>query len=177
MTWESRLFDLFDDLEQQAEGLHRVDLDAEFAELARAGYSEVALASRFHASPAHAVEITLTGGAVVRGELGRAGRDWCLVAEAQPTGQEVLVSLPAVTAVRGLSTRAVPEAARPLSARLGLGSVLRRVAEEAERVHVVSTDGSRRQGVVQRVGADFFELSSEPGLVVVPFVGLALLRR
>ncbi len=176
MSWESRLLDLFDDLEQQAEGLHRAELDAEVAELARAEYSEVALAARFHASRGRTVEAALTGGAVVRGELGRTGRDWCLVHEPVP-GREVLLSLPALAAVRGLSTRAVPEVARPLTARLGLGSLLRRVAEEAEPVHLVGTDGTGRQGVLGRVGSDFVELSTDQGVVVVPFPGLALLRR
>ena len=176
MSWESRLFDLFDDLEQQAEALHLAERDAEVAELARAEYAEVALASRVHASCGLDVELAILGGTTLRGRLARAGRDWCLVAVTPPVGQVALIPLRAVVAVRGLSARAVPEAARPLPDRLGMGSVLRRLAEDGEPVVVLGTDGSTRHGAVQRVGADFLELAGDSGTVVVPFGAVALLR-
>lgn len=176
MTWEGRLLDLFEDLEQQAAGLDRAERDAEVAELAAAGYAEVDLEARVHASVGSEVALALLGGDVVRGTVARAGVDWCLVL-APTAPRESLVRLGAVTAAGGLSARAVPAPARRVTARLGWGSVLRSLAEERGPVQVVGVDGRTRQGVVHRVGADFFELVGDPGPWVVPFSGVASVRR
>ena len=175
MTWEHRLFDLFEDLEQQAEGLSRAERDAEVAELAVSGYSEVGLADRVHASVGADVELSLTGSEVVRGRLTRAGADWCLVRTDTPAG-EWIVRLAALTAARGLSPRAVPEASRRVTARLGWGAVLRSLAEDRRPVLVLGVDGHRRQGLVRRVGADFLELAGEADVWVLPLGGVAALR-
>ena len=50
MRWEERLLDLFDDLEQQADGLALAERDALVVEQSRAEYAEVDLASRLAAS-------------------------------------------------------------------------------------------------------------------------------
>ena len=50
MSWEQRLLAVFDDLEQQAEGLALAERDAAVEELSRAGYAEVELAARLHAA-------------------------------------------------------------------------------------------------------------------------------
>jgi hypothetical protein len=176
MTWERRLFDLFEDLEQQADGLSRAGRDAEVAELAVAGYAEVDLAARVHASVGSEVELWLAGGEIVRGRLARAGADWCLLHAPAPA-REHLVRIAALAVARGLSSRAVPEPARRVTARLGWGSVLRSVAEERRAVHVLGVDGRQRHGVVQRVGADFFELAGENDSWVLPFGAVAALRR
>jgi hypothetical protein len=176
MSWERQLFDLLDDLEQQADGLERVEREAEVAELAVAEYAGVALVARVHASVGQQVEVTLIGGETERGRLARAGADWCLVV-GEGASRECLVRLPAVVAARGLSWRAVPEPSRRVTARLGLGSVLRSLAEERHPVQVVGVDGRRRQGGVSRVGADFFELVDDVGSWVLPFAGVAALRR
>jgi hypothetical protein len=64
-----------------------------------------------------------------------------------------------------------------LTARLGLGSVLRRIAGQRDGVVVVSADGERRSGSVGRVGADFLELAvTDGGVEVVPFAGVVALR-
>ena len=175
VTWEHRLFDLFEDLEQQAEGLSRAERDAEVAELAVSGYSEVGLVDRVHASVGAELELSLPGAEPVRGVLTRVGADWCLVRTAGAAG-EWLVRLSAVTAFRGLSPRAVPEPSRRMTSRLGWGSVLRSLAEDRRPVVVRGVDGQPRQGIVRRVGADFFELAGEAGVWVVPFAGVAALR-
>ncbi|MDX6326363.1 MAG: hypothetical protein QOK15_2717 [Nocardioidaceae bacterium] len=177
MTWERRLFDLFEDLEQQAEALDRAERDAEVAELAVAEYAEVELAARVHASIDAEVELWLTGGELARGRLVRAGADWCLLRDGTASARECLVRLAAVAAARGLAARAVPEPSRRVTARLRLGSVLRSLAEERHPVQVLGVDGQRRQGVVHRVGADFFELVGDTGAWVLPFTGVAALRR
>lgn len=176
MTWERELFDLFEDLEQQAEALARAARDSEVVELARAEYSEVDLASRFHASETAAVELRLRGGLVVHGRLGRVGRGWLLVTA--DGDQEWIVNLGALLSVRGLAPGARQEQARPVTARLGLGSVLRGTAEAREVVTAVDVDGARHRGRLVRVGSDFLELSGEEaGLRLVPFGALAAVRR
>jgi hypothetical protein len=182
VSWERRLLDLFDDLEQQAEGAALVARDAEVAELARSEYSEVGLADRWHASTGRHVELTALGGVVVRGRVARVGAGWCLVVpEPGATtvqGQEWLVALSGLVAVRGLSPQAQPASLRPLTARLGLASALRGIADDQEQVTVVRTDGERRRGRVGRVGRDFLELLDEAGrLEVVPFSAVSAVRR
>ncbi len=182
MSWESRLLDLFDDLEQQAEGAALAARDAEVAELARAEYSEVDLASRFHASIGLAVELFGPAGRVVRGRMARAGDGWCLVARpgdgAAGPEQEWLVVLAGLMGARGLAAHARPSALRPLVARLGLSSVLRGLAEEQDAVTVVRSDGERRRGRLGRVGRDFVELAGENGRPeLVPFSSLVAVQR
>ncbi len=176
MRWDSRLAALFEDLEQRADGLHRAERDAGVSELARAEYSEVTLADRVHASLARPVQVTVSGGVTLQGLLRRAGRDWCLLQGQAPPPGEVLVSLAAVTQIRGLSPRAVPEAARPLPDRLGLASVLRRLSEQGGPVVLVGTDGGQHSGMLRRVGADFLELNGDTGVLAVPLSAVALVR-
>jgi hypothetical protein len=179
VTWETELLALFDDLEQQAEGLALVQRDAEVAELARAEYAEVGLDARLHASVGTVVEIGVLGAGVLRGRLAGAGAGWCLLADGAPaaSGHEWVVPVEAMASARGLATGARPEAARPLAARLGVASVLRRVAEAREEVLVVRRDGEGRRGRIGRVGADFLEvLSPDAGVELVPFRALGAVR-
>ena len=181
MRWDERLAGLFDDLEQQAEGLALADRDAEVAEALRAEYSQVDLASRLFASLGARLRLTVTGVGSVDGLLRRAGDGWCLL----DTGaQEWVARLPAVTAVRGLVDRGVVASARPLTARLGLGSVLRGLGEARAETVLHRTDGTLSRGRLGRVGADFVELvvpGDADGYVdgvpdVVPFATLAAVR-
>ena len=139
MRWEERLLQELDDLELQAEGLHLAERDATVAELSVASYTEIDLMSRLHASEGEQVSLVLRGGAGADGVLARAGRDWVLLAQGR---SEVLVSAAAIVRVRGASERAVPAVARPLFARLGIGSALRHVAEESGEVGLTMVDGS-----------------------------------
>jgi len=182
VSWERRLLDLFDDLEQQAEGVALAARDAEVAELARSEYSEVRLADRWHASAGRHVEVTAAGGLVVRGRVSRVGAGWCLVLEeapgTAPQPQGWLVALSGLVSVRGLSPHALPAALRPVTGRLGLASALRGIAEDPGPVTVFRSDGERRQGRVGRVGQDFLELLGEEGQVeVVPFSAVSAVRR
>ena len=69
-----------------------------------------------------------------------------------------------VVTARGMSARALPEAARPAVARLTFGSALHRLAEESAEVllHVATVGGLRVR--VLRIGADFVEV--EPASAV-----------
>ena len=65
MGWEASMFALFDDLEQQAEGMHLADRDADVADLSLAEYARVNLAARLHAALA-----SRPAGATGRGSCG-----------------------------------------------------------------------------------------------------------
>ena len=175
MTWETRLLELFDDLEQQAEGLSLQARDAEVADLGRAEYAQVDLASRLHASLGVVVTMATPAGQV-QGRLARVGAGWCLVASG---GGEMVVATSAVRRVRGLSSHSAPEQVRPVVARLGLGSVLRSIAEETTPVAVWDVDGEVHRGVLRRVGTDFVELDDPEGAGagLIPFGAMALVRR
>jgi hypothetical protein len=183
MRWEDGLLELFDDLEQQAEGLALAVRDVDVAERSRAEYARVDLASRLHASAGSRVQLGVVGIGQLDATLVRVGLDWCLAAAGQA---EWVVRLAAVTHARGLSGRAVSEPARPVVARLGIGSVLRRVAENRSPVFVHRFDGGSVHGQVDRVGADFLEVivggpadgtAQAHAVEVVAFAHLAAVRR
>ena len=161
MSWDRALFALFDDLEQQAEGLALVARDAEVAEHGRAEYAAVDLESRVHGSVGAVVTCDVLGGRRLHGAVARAGRDWLLLepdAAAGDARASWVVHLSCVTRISGLGPRAVPEGSRGVVARLGLGSVLRRLAESREPTVLALADGTQVRGRVGRIGADFVEV-------------------
>lgn len=177
MAWDDELFEVLEDLEQQAEAAYDAERGAEVADRSRSAYQEVTLASRLMASVGAAVGLDVLGVGAVGGTLERVGAGWCLVAGA--AGDWVL-PLAAVTAVRGASPRSVPEAAWSPVARLGLGAALRRVADAGEECVVHLVDGRRVDGALVRVGADFVEVrgaSGGPALVAFGALAAAQSRR
>jgi hypothetical protein len=176
-----RLLGLFEDLEQQAEGLTLQDRDLEVAELSRSEYSEVELASRLHASLGREVVVAVRAVGDLPGRVGRVGPGWLLLEDDAAVSVWV-VRTAEVLAVSGLSERALPEAARPVTARVGLGSVLARLASARVPVRLHHLDGRVRTGLLRRVGADFAELQPVEADEVrrqplaVPFSGLAAVR-
>jgi hypothetical protein len=178
VTWEERLFAVFDDLEQQAEGLALLARDADASARARDRYAEVDLASRLHASVGSLVELVVPGAGAVAGRLLRVANGWCLVEPAAAAGQEVIVNLAGLLSARGLVPRAAPEPVRGVAARLGIASALRAVAAEQQEVVLVRADGEVRRGRLGRVGADFVELIGEAGTTeVVPMAALSVIGR
>ncbi len=177
MRWEERLLDLFDDLEQQAEGIALAERDQLVAEQSRAEYASVDLAARLHASLGARVLVDVAGVGALDATLVRAGDGWCLL---DASGQEWIVVLRALSAVRGLRSGGVAADARAVTARLGLGSALRGVAETRTDVALHRADGATCRGVLGRVGADFVELWTSPDsggpLEVVPFGAIAAIR-
>ncbi len=177
MRWDDHLAGVFEDLEQQAEGLVLAERDAEVAELSRAEYAAVDLAGRLHGSLGHALGLGVIGVGSLQGILSRVGAGWCLL-DAGST--EWVVRLAAVGWLRGLGERAVPEQARPLPSRLGLASALRSVAELRLEAVVHRVDGSSTRGILVRVGADVVDLGTgEAGsgrVETVPFAAIAAVR-
>ncbi len=172
MGWEDDLFALFDDLEGEATALYAADRDAEVADRSRAEYQQVTLVSRLMASVGTDVTLVVTGIGPVTGIIERVAEQWLLVSAGD---QDWVVNVDAVAAVQGASVRSIPDVAWSPLARLGLGSALRRIAEAGERCLLHLTDGSRHEGTLRRVGADFCELAEgeDRRVVLVSFAGLA----
>ncbi len=175
MAWEDELFSLLDDLEQQAEALYDAERGLELADRSRAEYQQVTLASRLMASVGSDVGLDVRGIGALGGVLERVGTGWCLVSG---SGQDWIVPLAAVVAVRGASDRSTPEVAWSPVARLGLGSALRRLADAGERCVFRCTDGRVLDGAVHRVGADFVEarVGEDGHTVLVPFDALGAVQ-
>ncbi len=171
--FESPFDDLFDDLEQQAEGLALGERDAEVAEQRRAEYAEVELASRLFGSVGTRLVLGVSGLGTVTGVLRRAGDGWCLLTA---ESSQWVVRLSALTSVRGLAERGVAPPARPVTSRLGTGSALRRLAQTRAETVVHRVDGSLVRGPLGRVGADFVEVWGDGYVEVVPLAVVAAVR-
>lgn len=170
MGWEDELFALFDDLEDQASALYAAERDVELADRTRAEYQQVTLGGRLMASVGRQVTVHVLGVGPVAGTVARVADGWLLVAAGD---HDWVVVLPAVATVDGASERSVPELAWSPLTRLGLASALRRIAEAGDRCLLHLRDGTRHEGVLRRVGADFCELAGARGTVLVAFSALA----
>lgn len=174
MGGERELFDFFDDLEGQAEALLHAERSAEVADRVRSEYHAVTLDGRLMASTGRELGLDLVGVGRINGLLSRVGPQWCEVE--QPAARWV-VRTAAVTGVHGASERSVPDVAWTPVQRLGVASALRRLADAGETCWVLVLDGSRHEGRLHRVGADFVELVLLTGQpVLVPLAHLAAVR-
>ncbi len=173
MTEDDRVAALFEDLEMQADGLYLDDRDREVEALAEAGYAEIALAERAQASVGRRLRLVLVDGSEVAGVLSRCGAGWLLLG-AGP--EDWLVPVPAVVLLEGLAPGSVPAAAHPRTARLGVGSVLRRLAEEGSPC-VLRLRGERLvSGALVRVGADFVLVRTTGTDLDVPLAAVVAVR-
>lgn len=172
MGWEDELFALFDDLEAEAGSLYAADREAEVADRSRAEYQRVTLASRLMASLGTEVTLNVTGIGLLTGTVERVADGWLLLSAGD---HDWVVNAAQISAVTGASVRSVPELAWSPLTRLGLGSALRRIAETGERCLLHLRDGSRHEGTLRRVGADFCELAEgeERRVVLVALTALA----
>jgi len=173
MTAEEELFELFDDLESQAQAAYAREREAELADRTRSEYAAVSLASRLMASVGTEVALELWGIGRVAGTLERVATGWL---ELSAPGSRWVVRQPAITVAGGASDRAVPEVAWSPLARLGLGSALRGLADSGERCVLHLLDGSRIDGVLRRVGADFVEVEEPTRTALVAFERLGAVQ-
>lgn len=161
MAGEDELFGFLDDLEQQAGAAFDAERAPEVADRTRAEYREVTLSARLMASVGREVTLHVEGVGALLGRLDRVSLEWCAL---EAGAGRWAVRLLAITAVEGASERAVPELAWPATARLGLGSQLRGLAEAGAPCVLHLRDGRRREGRLRRVGQDFVELvEGDPG--------------
>lgn len=144
------------------------------------------LVDRLRAAAGARIIVRVHGVGAVEGTLTEVGVEWLLLLEAP--GREVLVPTGAVLSATGLGrASAAPGTAGRVFERLGLGSALRGIARDRSPVTLWLTDGSTVTGLVDRVGADFVELSGSEleqrrldellPVRAVPFRALAALRR
>lgn len=153
MRAEDQLFELLDDLERQAAAAYAEEREWEIADVARADYAQVTLASRLMASLESDVSLEVAGIGRLAGRLVRLGDGWLVLA-----GRSTwLVVLPAVISVTGASARSRHEDSWDLRHRLGLRSVLERLAEQGSHCLIHRCDGSSASSRISRIGADFVE--------------------
>jgi hypothetical protein len=182
MRWD----DLFGDLEAQLDAAEAASVDAEVADRTRRERALLTLAERLGGSVGQRVGVHVVGAGPVEGRLLEASEQWLLLLD--DAGAQMLVTTSAVQSAAGLAPTSDPPSAPAGSQRLrlGLGVVLRALARDRSPVVVRLTGGGSVEGTVERVGADFVELTEHPAGEVrprradavrtVPFTALALVR-
>lgn len=183
VRWEA----LFADLEAQAEALAVAERAGEIVERTRAEVGSLSLIDRLRPACGGTVRVRTRGAGTIAGTLERLGPDWLLIT--QNEGRETLVRLGAVLAVSGPGrTAAVPGTMDPVTARLGLWFVLRKLARDRSPLLLVLADGSSVAATIDRVGADYIEVAAHaPGewrrarsvreALLVPMAGLVAVGR
>jgi hypothetical protein len=182
MRWER----LFDDVEAQLEAADRAELAGEVADRTRRELARLRLVDRLRASLGAELRIRIEGAGPISGRLRRAGEGWLLLAS--DSGPPAFVLQAAVLTVDGLPAAAVePGSEGPVLSRLDVGYALRAVARDRSPVAVVLRDGTRLDGTLDRVGADFADLALHPAgearreaavrsVRAVPFNAMAVLH-
>jgi hypothetical protein len=176
--------ELFRDLEAQLAAADAAELDAEVADRTRRESALLSLLDRARGACGTRVGVRVLGGETVDGLLAEVGPQWLLLAD--DAGRDVLVPAGAVLTVTGLAVwTGGPGAGGQVSARLGLGSALRALAQDRAPVTVLLIDGSAVTGTIDRVGADFVEITDReagsrdqrrPQVRTVPTAALAVVR-
>jgi hypothetical protein len=151
VRWEA----LFADLAAQRAALEHAELAAEVAERTRGEVGGIAVHDRLRAAIGADVRLALCGGTWLAGKLTQVGRDWLLLSEPG----EVLAASGQLLSVRGLDrAAAAPGTTGIVESRIGIRQPLRAVARDRSVVRIHLVDGSVRDGVIHRVGADDVEL-------------------
>lgn len=180
MRWDR----LFRDLEGQLDAADAAELDAEVADRTRRESALVAMVDRLRGATGARMSVRVAGAGVVDGVLLETGSEWLLLAE--HGGREALLPVAAVVSVAGLGVRTAAPAGQ-VFARLGLAAALRAIARDRAAVSVGLVDGSVLTGTLDRVGADFAEVSVHGGgeaprraevrgVRLLPFAALAWVR-
>lgn len=157
MRWEA----LFADLEAELAAAESMEIAAEVADRSRWEIGRLTLVDRLLASVGGSISISVAPGSALVGRLQAAGPDWLLLDET--AHRSALVPLRAVRSLAGLSAYAVaPGSEGLLQSRLDLRYALRSLARGRADVVVVLVDGARLLGRIDRVGADFIEMSEHP---------------
>ncbi|HEY2042683.1 MAG TPA: hypothetical protein VGH11_08405 [Jatrophihabitans sp.] len=183
MRWEG----LFADLEAQASQLAAAARGAEVEERGRIEVGTIGLVDRLRPALGAAITLRCRAGVTVTGCIRRVNLQWLLIAE--DGGREALVPIAAIVAVSGLGRlSAVPNTMGPVESKLGITHALRGVARDRSAVRMLLADSTVLDGTLDRVGADFVEVSVHaPGeprrhrevrdVVVVAISAIVVLRR
>jgi len=186
MTWQTaavRWERMFADLEAQYDAADAGVLAEEIADRSRREVALVTLADRLRAASGP-VSVGVPGHPPIAGSVAGIGAGWVLLADG---AGEVLLVLPSVLWVRGLSIQAESERST-LAARLDLGYVLRGIARDRAPVAAMLVDGSVIRGTIDRIGRDFLDLAEHSPDVprradavhaarTITFASLAAIRR
>ena len=165
MRWE----ELFADVAGRWAEHERLEREAEVADRLRAELAQVRLVDRLRAAGGRPVELHVSAGPPVRGEVLDCAPQWVLLAVAPGVAGggaagRVLVPLAAVLAARGVPSRTAGPPSQ-VQERRGLTSVLRSLAVGRHPVRVRTTlsegalgAGGTLHGTFERVGADHVDL-------------------
>ena len=154
MRWE----ELFADLAAQGDAMAREARRDEIAERYRIEIGSIDLRSRLVAARSKRVAVQTVLGRMITGRLDRVGGDWLLITD--EFGREVVVSLDAVQAVRGIGRGPSNANTAAIDVRLEMRSVLRAISRDRSTVVLELADGSTLTGLIDRVAADHVELNS-----------------
>lgn len=183
MRWEA----LFEDMEAQFAAADRMGFEAEVSERARVEIADISLGDRLRGAKGQTIGLFLKGGRRLRGVLVHVGSEWTVVDEGW---HQWLVPYASVLSYEGLGRLAFAEGST-IRKTLGLGSALRGLARDRANLSVHVTDGSGSdhtlEGVIDRVGRDYFDLAvTVPGearrvgnvtsVRTVPFAAMVALR-
>ncbi|MFE4197807.1 hypothetical protein ACFRJ9_18275 [Paenarthrobacter sp. NPDC056912] len=158
MRWDS----LFFDLESQIYAERALAGESEISERARVEYAGVELTDRLRGAAGTEVRLVLIDGSAIRGGVGHVGSEWLVLAEG---GRQWFVPYASVVSYQGLGRLARKPASRTRLS-LGIASALRVLARDRAELMVhlaVRAEGGRTvQGVIDRVGRDYFDLAVIP---------------
>jgi hypothetical protein len=184
MRWER----LFTDMEAQLEASARLGLDDDIAERTQRERKTVHLVGRMRLERGAWLDVRVGGAGAFRAVLCDVGPDWVLLAD--EAGAELLVPFGALLAVHGLGPRAAVNPTgldQRMLMSMALPFALEAISRERSFVVATVADGSTYTGMIDRVGADFLDLTTRiPGEhraayqqrgVAIPFGQLSLVRR
>ncbi|MHA7262545.1 hypothetical protein ACX80W_04975 [Arthrobacter sp. TMN-37] len=179
--WTMRWDALFDDMEAQLAAARAAEEEAVTADLSRAEQGRVFLADRLSGSMGQGLKVRTCNGQGFSGRLAYLGAEWLVLAEGT---RSVLLPFTAVLSVEGLG-RTVGSRPAGVHARLGLASAYRALARDRAYVSVhAGSPPTVHEGMMDRVGADFFELALVPpgehrrmanvrGVLALPFAAVS----
>lgn len=157
MRWDG----LFADLEAQSSALEAAERAGEVEERVRFETGRLRLLDRLRSAVGCAVGLDCAADLRLAGTLARVGSEWLLLEPG--SGGETLVALDAVHTVTGLPWHsATPESQDIVESRLGLRAAIRGLARDRSVVRIQLRRGLPLDGTIERVGADFFEVSTRP---------------
>lgn len=155
MRWDA----LFSDLEAQLAEGDRLALETEITERARLEAAAVALVERLRGSLDSRVAVHLACGRTFEGTLRHAGAEALVLNEVR---HQILIPYGAVSRYSGLGRVSLAEPSE-VRRRIGLASALRGLARDRSELSVTlrgAPEGdSGLNGVIDRVGNDFFDLA------------------
>ena len=181
MRWEQ----VFRELDHEWEAAAAAQVQAEVADRTRAELARIGILDRFRGSVSRRLWVHTPAG-VCTGELTRVAADCLLLRDG---AVELLVAAHHIDGVEGLAAEVVTdEQVGTVERRLGLASVLRRVARDRAAVTVERVGSAALHGTPVLAGADFVELAVHPrgepprsssvtSRQVVPFAAIVVVRR